>query len=482
MAIHYRDTRRHALAGGRAPGCALGLALVLGVAVPVLAKDASPAPKPPAVPAGWSATLPPAASTTEDAAALASWWTLLDDPLLSDLERRAVGGSLDLRAAAARLREARARRALAGAERLPSASLSGSASRTSTDQGDASRYALSADAAWDVDLFGRQRNAARAAAASAEASEEALRDARISLASELALVYLDVRVSQKRLATAEANLLLQQETFEIARWRHEAGLTTELDVEQAQLAVEQVRAQLPNLRATLEQSKNRIAVLLGRAPGTLDAELDRPGEVPVAPVKVTVGVPADLLRRRPDVRRAERQLVAQAFQVKATRASRYPQLSLGGSIGLESLAAGDLLSAAARVITGALNLGQTLFDAGRIRNQVAIQTALQDEAEVAYQAAVLGALQEVEDALVAWVEEEARRQALEQAASLARSAADLARERYRSGLVDFQVVLEAQRSQILADDNLVTSSGNVSSDLVRLYRALGGGWTPGSAS
>lgn len=479
MVIQHVTTRSSARCFLLTAGLALAL---IAAALPSAAAASDRASQRAAVPTDWSAALPAGASTTEDPVALARWWALLRDPLLSDLEQRAVGGSLDLRAAEARLREARARRALAGAERLPSASLSGSAARTSTDQNGASRYSLGADASWDADLFGKRRNAARAAAASAEASEEALRDARVSLAAEVALAYLDVRVSQKRLATAQANLAVQQDTLDIARWRHEAGLTTELDVEQAQLAVEQIRAQLPGLRTTLEQSKNRVAVLLGQAPGTLDAELDQPADVPVAPVTVTVGVPADLLRRRPDVRRAERELAAQVFQVKATRASRYPQLTLNGSIGLESLAAGDLLSAAARVIAGALNLGQTLFDGGRIRQQVAIQTAVQEQAAVAYESAVLGALQDVEDALVAYVEEEARRQSLEQATRLARSAADLARERYRSGLVDFQVVLEAQRSQIQADDNLVTSSGSVSSNLVRLYRALGGGWAPGSAS
>jgi NodT family efflux transporter outer membrane factor (OMF) lipoprotein len=460
---------------------AAAVALVAGTALTATAAEPTLKSPQPLVPPGWSTTLPQA-PVTDGPAEMARWWERLNDPLLTQLELRAIGGSLDLRAAEARLREARARRAQAGAERLPSANLSGSASHTSTDESGSSRYSLGAAASWDADVFGQRRNSARAAAANAEASQQALYDARVSLAAELALSYLDVRVSQKRLATTSANLALQQDTFDIARWRHEAGLTTQLDVEQAQLAVEQVRAQLPSLRTTLEQSKNRVAVLLGQAPGSLDAELDRAADVPVAPLAVTVGVPADLLRRRPDVRRAEYELMAQVYQRRATRASRYPQLTLKGSIGLESLAAGDLLSTAARVVAGALNLGQTLFDGGRIRQQLAIQTAVQEQAAVAYDAAVLAAFEDVENALVAYVEEEARRQSLARAATLARSAADLARDRYRSGLVDFQVVLEAQRSLLSAEDQLVTSSGNLASNLVRLYRALGGGWTPGSAA
>jgi len=465
-------------------GCRSGAALALGalmlVARPAAAADTKPGV--PSLPPAWHVTTAEPAAAEADPAALARWWEVLNDPLLAELERRAASGSLDLRAAEARLREALARRGAAKAERRPTVGVSGQASRTDTPEADGRRYSLGATASWEVDLFGRLRNAQRAAAASAEASEEALRDARVSLAAEVALAYLDVRVGQKRLATAEANIGVLGETLDIARWRHEAGLVTELDVEQARLLVSQARAALPSLRAGLEQAKNRVAVLLGQAPGALDAELDAPGEVPQAPVTVAAGVPADVLRRRPDVRRAERELAAQVFRVRSAKASRWPQLSLGGSIGLESLAAGDLLSAAARVVTGSLGLAGALFDFGRVRQQVAIQGALQEQAAVAYEAAVLGAVEEVENALVALVEEEARRRSLAEAATLARSAADLAGTRYQAGLVDFQVVLEAQRSRLSVDDQLVSSQGNVASDLVRLYRALGGGWTPGGAA
>lgn len=465
----------------RGPATALAVALLLVGGRPSAAAEGPAAASPP-LPAAWSVSTSGGAVDEADAATLARWWEVLNDPLLSELEQRAVGGSLDLRAAEARLREALARRGAAKAERLPDVGFSGQASRTDTPDIDGSRYSLGATASWEADLFGQQRNAHRAASASAQASEEALRDARVSLAAEVALAYVDVRVSQKRLATAEANIGLLDETLEIAGWRHQAGLVTELDVEQARLQVEQARAALPALRSTLEQARNRVAVLLGQAPGALDAELDVPGAVPVAPVTVAAGVPADVLRRRPDVRRAERELAAQVFRVKSTKASRWPQLSLGGSIGLESLTAGNLLSAAARVITGSLGLGGTLFDFGRVRQQVAIQTAVREQAAIAYEAAVLGAVEEVENALVAYVEEEARRRSLAEASALARSVAELATTRYQAGLVDFQVVLEAQRSLLTVDDQLVSSSGNVASDLVRLYRALGGGWTPGSAA
>jgi outer membrane protein TolC len=195
-----------------------------------------------------------------------------------------------------------------------------------------------------------------------------------------------------------------------------------------------------------------------------------------------VGVPADVLRQRPDVRRAERQLAAQTAQVGVATAGRYPHLSLVGSIGLEALSLGNLLSAAARALAASVNVGQTIFDAGRIRRNIEIQTALQEQALVAYEAAVLSALEDVENALVAYAEERARRQALAEAARAARQAAALADERYRSGLVDFLVVLDAQRSLLSLEDQLAISSGTVTANVVRLYKALGGGWTPGAAS
>jgi len=291
-----------------------------------------------------------------------------------------------------------------------------------------------------------------------------------------------VRLAQARLATANANLLIQQETFEIAGFRFQAGLTTQLDVDQAQANLEQTRASIPTLQTTLAQATNRLAVLLAQPPGSMANELAALSDIPLAPLTLTIGVPADVLSRRPDVRRAERQLAAQTAQVGVAAADRYPRLSLVGSIGLEALSLGNLLSAAARALVAGANVSQTVFDAGRIRQNIEIQSAIQEQAAVAYEANVLVALEDVEDALVAYAEEQVRRDALAAASDAARRALTIADERYRSGLVDFLVVLDAQRSLLSLEDQLAVSTGTVTSNVIRLYKAAGGGWTPGAVS
>lgn len=428
-----------------------------------------------AVPAGWSRIQAKAAL---DARALAQWWTTFGDPVLARLVARAVAGNLDVRQAIARVREARARRQLARANRFPSLSASGSASHARRSGESSTLYTAGFDASWELDIFGAQRQTEQAAAATLQARVEDVRDALVTLTSEVALNYLDVLVASARLATAEANLRAQAQTFEIATFRYQAGLVTEIDVAQARTNLEQTRATIPNLRTARAQAVHRIAVLLGQPPAALVRELATVGRVPVVPITIAIGVPADVLRRRPDVRAAERALAAQTALVGAAEAERYPQLSLAGTIGLESLSLGDLATAGARVLTAAARLAQPVFDAGRIRQTIAIQSALQEQAALAYQGAVLTALEDVENALVAYVEEQARRDALVTARDAARQAATLAAARYRAGLIDFQVVLDAERSLLSIEDQLAVSEGAVVSNLVRLYKAAGGGWTP----
>jgi len=434
--------------------------------------------------------------------ALAQWWTTLNDATLTDMMARALAGNLDVRAAQARVREARARRGLASAQRFPAltAGVSATLSETggapgafidtesvSTNTGatvDTSRplYSSGFDATWEADLFGGQRRGLEAATATLQAGVEDLRDVLVSLTSEVALNYVDVRLAQARLTTAMANLRTQQETYEIAGFRFQAGLTTQLDVDQAQANLEQTRASIPTLQTTLAQAMNRLAVLLGQSPGAVADELVAPRGIPLAPVTLTIGLPAEVLSRRPDVRRAERQLAAQTAQVGVATADRYPRLSLVGSIGLEALSLGNLLSAAARALVAGANVTHTVFDAGRIRQNIEIQSAIQEEAAVAYEASVLAALEDVENALVAYAEEQVRRDALAAAADAARRAVTLADERYRSGLIDFLVVLDAQRSLLSLEDQLAVSTGTVTSNVIRLYKAAGGGWMPSVVS
>ncbi|MCJ7596539.1 MAG: efflux transporter outer membrane subunit, partial [Desulfobacterales bacterium] len=310
-----------------------------------------------------------------------------------------------------------------------------------------------------------------------QASQEGLRDVLVSLVAEIGLNYVEVRTYQARLAVAEANLKSQEETLDLTRWRYEAGLSDELAVEQARYNLENTRSQIPTLRTGLEGAKNRIAVLLGEPPGAVRAEMERPMPVPVTPLEVTVGVPADTLRHRPDIRRAERELAAQTARVGVATADLYPKLTLSGSIGLESLSLGRLLISGTRNSSIGPRLTWRIFDAGAVRQNIEVQSALQEQALVQYETAVLSALEEVENALVAYANEQVRRQSLAAATQAAKRAAGLARDRYASGLIDFQVVLDAERSLLTLQGQLAQSDGAVTSNLITLYKALGGGWT-----
>lgn len=418
-----------------------------------------------------------------DTQTLANWWTLFQDPVLTDLVERAVAQNLDIKKAKAAVREARAKRSIAKADYLPSvnASASASGSRTQDKNDDVTTnelYKAGFDASWEIDIFGGTRRSVEATDAQLEASVESLRDVLVSVAAEVALNYTNVRTYQTRLTIAEKNLAFQSETYDIARWRAEAGLTTQLDVEQAKYALEQTRASLPSLNTSLTEAKNRLAVLLGKNPSSLGDMLSERKAIPVAPVETAVGVPADVLRRRPDIRQAERLLAAQTAQIGVAEASRFPSFALNGSTGLESLKLTDLFSASTWLSSVASNIGYTLFDAGRIRQNIVVQTALQEQALVNYESAVHSAIEEVENALTAFAGEQVRHKSLLEAAQSAENAAEMVSIQYNSGQKDFQVLLEAQRSLLTYQDQVASSEGEITSDLIRLYKALGGGWTP----
>jgi NodT family efflux transporter outer membrane factor (OMF) lipoprotein len=413
--------------------------------------------------------------------ALACWWSILQDPVLTNLIESAVAENLGLKEARARVREARARRAISEAYRFPTIDAGGSArtSRSSEETGSGSQrelYAAGFDAAWELDVFGGEKRAVEAAGADLQASEEDLRDVLVSLLAEVALNYVELRSFQTRLSVAEANLDAQKETYNITRWRRQAGLTTQLDVEQAKYSLEQTRAQIPGLETGLAQAKNRLAVLIGQHPGSLRNTLAERKPIPVTPLEVAVGVPADILRRRPDIRRAERRLAAQTAQIGVATADLYPRFSLFGSIGLEALSLGNLFSLGSRTHGMGATIAWPLFDAGAIRSNIEVQSALQQQALIRYEAAILKALEDVENALIAYAKEQRRRQSLIEATEAARRAVDLAQKQYSSGLIEFGNVLIAQRSLLSLQDQLAVSEGGVTSNLIALYKSLGGGW------
>jgi outer membrane protein, multidrug efflux system len=436
------------------------------------------------VPAQWSRTVQGSATTPDsDPQALAQWWGTLGDPDLSNLIERATAGNLDLKTAQARVREARARRGIAQAGLFPTLNAGGSATRSrgseQTGSGESrDLYRLGFDASWELDIFGRVRRSVEAAQGDLEASEADYHDVLVTLVAEVALNYVDARTLQSQLQVAEENLKTQQETLQLTQWRFEAGLVSRLDVEQARSNLESTRAQLPNLRSAIEEAKNRLAVLLGAFPGALEAQLGPRRPIPEAPMEAAIGVPADTLRRRPDVRRAERQLAAQTARIGVATADLYPTFSLPGSIGLETLTTNNFFDSANRAWAIAGNFAWPIFRGGAIRQNIEVQNALQEQAFSQYEGTIRTALEDVENALVAYGEEQERREALAQATDAARLAAELARNQYASGLIDFQSVLDAERSLLTFEDQLVQSRGQVTLNLISLYKALGGGWTP----
>lgn len=426
-------------------------------------------------PASWHTSLNEGLSA-ESVTDLARWWSNFNDPVLSTLIERAVTGNLDLQLAKARLHEARARLGVANSAEFPSLTGSGSATRSRSQGKTRNLFATGFDAGWELDLFGGVSRSKEAAEADLAAGEEDLRDVLVSLLAEAATNYLEARTYQSRLSAAADNITFQADSLQLADWRNQAGLSDELAVQQARYNLAATRAQLPSLRSGLAGNLNRLAVLTGMEPGQIHELLKEPTPVPAPPPAVTVGIPAETLRRRPDLRRAEQQLAAATARVGVAVSDLYPKFRLSGSIGIESVDSADILAATSRTWKFGPSFSWALFDGGQVRRNIEVQSALQEQKLIQYRSVVLAALEEVENALTTYVEEQRRSQALAEAARAARAAAGLALDKYRGGLQDFSTVLDAQRSQLSFEDQLAQSRGAVSSDLVRIYKALGGGW------
>ncbi len=429
-----------------------------------------------AVPAQWSHAM--AAEAAQD---LSHWWQILNDPLLATLIEKSLQNSPDLHSAQAKLREARARRDLARGNRFPTVSGSGSASASRSATANAGYatnhlYQAGFDASWEPDVFGGQRRALEAAEADLGASQASLHDTQVSLAAEVALNYVELRSAQARLKIARDNLATQTETLQITDWRAQAGLATALDVEQARTNRDQTQATIPTLDTSLAQAEHRLAILLGETPGALHEQLLAPVALPQLPDSVAVGIPADTLRQRPDVRAAERKLAAETARIGQAKAERYPSFNLSGSFGWKAVTLGTLGGAGTVVSSLLGSVTQTLFDGGRIDSRIAIQDAVQQQALAGYQKSVLTALEDVENALVAYANNRERQATLRSAAQSSRNAAQLARQLYESGSADFQKVLDAERSRLNVEDSLASAEASGLTALISLYKALGGGW------
>lgn len=452
----------------------LGLALLLqGCAHRAPVASESPGA---ALPVAWNAPLPAGVAVLPQADDLARWWERFGDPQLSALVAQALQAHPSALSAQAALRQARAQARVQAAGMLPDVSLSGSAQRSRSGGQTGNSFQVGLDAGWEPDLFGRLDAGVQASQADARAAQASLEQVHVSLSAEVALEYIALRSLQQRLAIAQRNLETQQQTLQITDWRVQAGLATSLVAEQARAAAEQTAAQVPQLQANLAQARHALAVLTGQAPAALDAALAAPQAVPQPSQALALDIPADTLRQRPDVRVAQERVQAALARVSQADAARYPSLRLSGSLGLRALTLGALGDSASLVHSLLGSVAVPLFDGGATQAQVQVQQAALEQARQAYQLAVLTALKEVEDALVALQGEAARLAHLQQAAQAAGNAALLAQQRYASGLIDFASVLETQRTQLATQDALATSQANLGSNHVRLFKALGGGW------
>jgi outer membrane protein, multidrug efflux system len=423
--------------------------------------------------------------------AMTRWWTTFNDPLLNSLVERAVKSNFDVRIAEARIREARASRAVVAAGAWPTVDVSASYRRNRTSENALALGSLAPqgggnveqdlfktgfDASWEIDIFGGVRRSVEAADATIGASVESRRDVLVTLLGDVAKNYIDLRGFQRRLAVARANLKAQQDTLELTRIRFQAGLTSDLDVAQAEAQASTTTAQIPTLESALKQAAYSLDLLLGLSPGALWNDLAKETTIPSLPPEVLVGLPSDLLRRRPDIRFAERDLAASTAQIGAAMADLFPKFSLTGAAGLQSISASDWFTGRSRYWSIGPTISWPIFDAGRIRANIEIRNAQQEQALNRYEKTVLAAFGDVEKSLVNYSREQARQRSLADAVAANRRAVEMANELYVRGLNDFLNVLDTQRSLYAAENDLAQSEATMAANLVALYKALGGGW------
>jgi len=437
------------------------------------------------VPENWAGPVPVAGVAAPD---VIRWWTAFDDPVLSSLVERAILSNLDLKLAEARIRQARAARNVALSGFGPSVNAGGSFQRSLSSQGVLGRissgtdgvisnqFQAGFDAAWELDIFGGIRRGAEAADADLLAAVEGSRGIFVTLAAEVAVNTIDLRAFQQRILIARDNLRAQQYSAELTRKRFLGGLIGGLDVANADAQVAITAAQIPLLEASAEQTIYRLSLLIGREPGALIPELSEVSAIPAASPSVPVGIPSELLRRRPDIRKAEAEIHAATARIGVATADLFPKVILTGSAGFRNSEFNSWMDWANRFWSFGPSVSWQVFDTGRTLSNIELKEAFQEQTLISYQQTVLSALQEVDNALIASAKEQERRNSLGEAVAASRKSVHLATQLYTMGQTDFLNVLLAQRSQYASEEALAQSTATVSTNLVALYKALGGGW------
>ncbi|MCX5682197.1 MAG: efflux transporter outer membrane subunit [Planctomycetota bacterium] len=442
------------------------------------------------VPAGWVGPTDQMTLSPEKQAELVRWWATFGDATLNSLVERAAKSNLTLLEAESRVRQARAARGIAAADLWPTISANGAFIRSASPAPAGGKgpganktvviphslFQVGLDATWEIDIFGGVRRNIEAADADIETAVEDRRDVLVTLVAEVGLNYVNLRGFQQRIAIAQDNLKSQKHSADLAQQRFGVGFASGLDTANANAQVATTASIIPLLQMSAQQAIYSLSVLLGRDPGALVGELSPTGAIPPPPPEIPITLPSELLRRRPDIRRAETQVHAATARICVATADLFPKFSLTGTLGSQSNKLETLMNWTNRNWSFGPSGSWTLFDGGRIGSNINLQTAFQEQFLMAYQQVVLVALQDVENALISYAKEQETRKALIDAVAANRKAFELSTKLYTEGLTDFLSVLIAERALFDTQDALVQSTANVSTSLVALYKALGGGW------
>ena len=422
-----------------------------------------------------------------------SWWSAFEDPVLNRLIERAYRENLSLRQAGVRVLQARAQLGIAVGEVFPQTQqgvgavqynrISDRAVTSVASNGGIAYWQsqIGLQTSWELDFWGKIRRGIESADANLLSTLADYDNTLVTLTADVANAYIALRTAEERIRIARENVETQEESLEIAEARFKYGTATQLDVEQARTSLFNTQASIPTLETQVRQGRDALSVLLGMPPGELSDLLARPQGIPVSPPQVVVGIPADLLRRRPDIRSTELQAAAQSAQIGVAKADLFPAFTLVGNLVLLSTDLGkfklsDMFSWGSRSIQVGPTVQWNIFNYGQITNNVRVQDARFQQLLLAYQNAVLSAQQDVEDNLIAFLRAQDRAHLLAQSVDSARTAVGLAVLQYREGVTDFTTVLTAQQTLLGQQDNLASTLGTISTSLVGIYRALGGGW------
>ena len=415
---------------------------------------------------------------------LAEWWTILEDDTLTELVTLSLNNNKSLQKARASVNEARSALGISKSELLPWLDSNNNWGRTQVsdnspnNSGISNVYKLGIDASWEIDIFGGNRHKVDSAAANLQAQHAELHSTWVSLTSEIGINYLSLRTLQERLSIAESNLAMQENSVKLLQAKHNAGLIDGLNLNQAKYTASQTRSTIPTIKISIEETLNNLSVLTGQVPGSLEKMLIEKKELPNINEMMYVGIPAETLRQRPDIQAAEYQLQSQIAKTKSARADLLPKLKLFGSIGLESFSSGSLLSSSSTGFSLLPQISFPIFHAGSIRNNINVQSAKEEQYLAEYENTVLNAVGEVRNALVAVSQETEKSVSLKEGVESASLALKIAQGKYNNGLENYQSVLDAQRSLLSLQEQYVVSKGQKMTNLIGLFKALGGGWKP----